>query len=103
MSIANLLIGKKPEAKPAARQETVERPMTARELIDSVAESEFLGEKGVTHDKTGVGNPADGTQPETGNVTKKKPSKGDMAKGKTTPGQVAKSPPGSDPVKYGKK
>lgn len=103
MSIAKLLIGQKPEAKPAAQQEAVEeRPLTARELIDAIAESEFLREGEVTHDTTGVGKPADGSQPETGNVTKKKGEKGDMTKGKSTPGQVAPAPSGGDPVKYGK-
>lgn len=103
MSIAQQLIGVKPEAKPAAQQETVEqRPLTARELIDAVAASEFLPEGEVTHDTTGVGKPTDGSQPETGNVTKKKGEKGDMAKGKSTPGQVASAPSGGDPVKYGK-
>ena len=90
MSIAKLLIGQKPEAKPAAQQETVEeRPLTARELIDSIAEAEFLREE------DGVGKPKDGEQPETGEVPK--------GKGKKTPGQVAPAPTGSDPVKYGKK
>jgi len=98
MSIAKLLIGQKPEAKPAAQHETVERPLSARELIDAIAENEFLGEK-----EGGVGKPSDGGQPETGNVTKAKGKKGDMTKGKSTPGQVAKAPPGGDPVKYGKK
>lgn len=98
MSIAKLLIGQKPEAKPAAQQETVEeRPLTARELIDSIAEAEFLREE------DGVGKPADGAQPGTGEVPKGKGKKGDMAKGKKTPGQVAPAPAGGDPVKYGKK
>lgn len=98
MSIAKLLIGQKPEAKPAApRNEAVERPLSARELIDTIAANEFL------HEEDGVGKPADGAQPATGEVTKTKSKKGDMAKGKTTPGQVASNPPGGDPVKYGKK
>jgi len=98
MSIAKLLIGQKPEAKPAAPQhEAVEKPLTARELIDAIAETEFLREE------DGVGKPADGAQPETCEVTKTKAKKGDMAKGKTTPGQVAPAPSGGDPVKYGKK
>lgn len=98
MSIAKLLIGQKPEAKPAAQTETVEeKPLTARQLIDAIAENEFIGEE------DGVGQPADGAQPETGEVTKTKAKKGDMAKGKTTPGQVASAPSGGDPVKYGKK
>jgi len=97
MSIAKLLIGQKPEAKPAARQETIERPLSARELIDTIAENEFLREE------DGVGSPADGAQPETGEVNKHKgKGKGDMTKGKSTPGQVATAPSGSDPVKYGK-
>lgn len=97
MSIAKLLIGQKPEAKPAAQQEHVEKPLTARELIDAIAEAEFLPEEG------GVGKPADGAQPETGEVPKGKGKKGDMTKGKKTPGQVAPAPAGGDPVKYGKK
>ena len=71
--------------------------MSARELIDAIAENEFLGEE------DGVGKPADGGQPETGEVTKTKAKKGDMTKGKTTPGQVAAAPSGGDPVKYGSK
>jgi len=98
MSIAKLLIGQKPEAKPAAAQETVEdKPLTARQLIDTIAQHEFLGEE------DGVGTPADGAQPETGEVPKGKGKKGDMAKGKKTPGQVAAAPSGGDPVSYGKK
>ena len=97
MSIAKLLIGQKPEAKPAAQQENIEKPLTARELIDAIAEAEFIGEE------DGVGKPADGSQPETGEVPKGKGKKGDMAKGKKTPGQVSPNPPGGDPVKYGKK
>jgi hypothetical protein len=104
MSIAKLLIGQKPETKPSAQQqETVERPLTARELIDTIAQHEFLPEEqGVQHDTTGVGSPADGSNPETGEVTKHKgKGKGDMAKGKKTPGQVAAAPSGGDPVNYG--
>ena len=98
MSIAKQLIGQKPEPKPVARQEAVERPLSARELIDAIAHNEFLKEE------DGVGKPADGAQPETGEVTKhKKKGEGDMTKGKTTPGQVATAPSGGDPVKYGSK
>ena len=103
MSIAKLLIGQKPEAKPSAQHETVERPLSARELIDAIAENEFVRESGVTHDRTGVGSPSDGGHPELGNVTKAKGKKGDMTKGKKTPGQVASAPSGGDPVKYGSK
>lgn len=104
MSIANLLIGKKPEAKPTVTQtEAVEKPLTPRELIDTIAAAEFVQEE-VQHDTTGVGSPKDGTNPETGEVTKHKgKGKGDMTKGKKTPGQVAPSPSGSDPVAYGTK
>lgn len=98
MSIAKLLIGQKPEAKPAApTQENVETPLSARELIDAIAENEFIREE------DGVGKPADGAQPETGEVPKGKGAKGDLTKGKKTPGQVAAAPSGGDPVKYGSK
>jgi hypothetical protein len=100
MSIAKQLIGQKPQPKAPVRNEAVERPLSPRELIDAIAENEFLGEE------DGVGKPADGGQPETGEVTKhKKDAKGNLVTSgsKETPGQVAKTPKGEgDPVKYGK-
>ena len=101
MSIANLLIGQKPEPRASIQQEN-ETPISARDLIDAVAETEFRKEGRIEHDTTGVGSPDDGGNPETGNVTRGKGKKGDMARGKNTPGQVAKSPHGNDPVSYGK-
>lgn len=97
MSIAKLLTGQKPDKSTAPRHTESRRRITPRELIDAIAESEFLNEE------DGVGKPADGSQPETGRLPKGKGKKGDVAKGKKTPGQVAPSPSNGDPVKYGKK
>lgn len=108
MSIANLIIGKKPA--PATKQESapVQRPLTPEELIDAVAESEF-GES-VEHDTTGVGSQADGGSAPSAMKDGKSgdsdsPTKPTVvAKSKKTKGQVADTPkaPSGDPVGYGK-
>lgn len=114
MSIANLLIGKKPEAKPAAANETVEqRPLTPMELIDTIASAEFVHEEqGVEHDTTGVGSQKDGEHPgqeamkdgKSGNASS--PTQAPVSSGaKKTKGQVADTPSSGsgNPVGYGKK
>ena len=112
MSIANLLIGKKPEPV-APTQETVEqRPLTPEELIDAVAESEFpITEEGGLHiDQTGVGSPKDGGSAPSAMKDGKGVNAGPIskptvaAKAKKTKGQVADTPKSAteDPVGYGK-
>ena len=109
MSIANLIIGKKPAPAATQEAETVEqRPLTPEELIDAVAESEFPMGEGVEHDTTGVGSPGDGSQPGSAMKTGKGVSAGPAskapvsAKSKKTKGQVADTPKSGDPVGYGK-
>lgn len=112
MSIAQAIIGKRPEAKASATESQIERPLTPEELIDAVAESEFpIEEAGVTHDTTGVGKPGDGGSAPSAMKTGKgvsagSPSSGIVTKGsKKTKGQVAMTPKSGtgDPVGYGKK
>ena len=112
MSIANLIIGKKPAAAPTQEAQAVEqRPLTPEELIDAVAESEFsIGEGMPEHDTTGVGSPGDGSQPGSAMKSGKGVSAGPAtkapvtSKSKKTKGQVADTPKNGsgDPVGYGK-